>query len=110
MFGALAAAPIGDAVAAELPATADLPGLIALMRRYGNDLERPARCVLPRIADAAAALAAGEGCLHTQLCGAGPTCMGVFATGDAAERAARAVASEAPTWWVRACRIGEPAA
>lgn len=113
VFQVLGARALGDNFSAHassgdepLPPLENLDQLIELMRRNGNDLERPAISVMPSIADVKAALLGIDGCLHTQLSGAGPTCFGVFQGRDQAVQAAAMIAAAAPQWWVRAATIG----
>jgi 4-diphosphocytidyl-2-C-methyl-D-erythritol kinase len=85
---------------------ADLATLLNVMREGGNDLERPAAELLPVIAEVKARLSAQQGCLLAAMSGSGPTCFGVFANGEAARRAAAALAATHPGWWVVATRLG----
>ena len=72
------------------------------MRATGNDLEAPAVALLPVIAEVKAALAGQPGCLAAAMSGSGPTCFGLFEDGASATRAAAALASRQPGWWVAA--------
>jgi 4-diphosphocytidyl-2-C-methyl-D-erythritol kinase len=108
VFHALAATP--TPVSRERPSPLgpfpDLASLIEFMRRRGNDLERPATALLPAIADIKAALAALPGCRLAALSGSGPTCFGVFATGEDAARAAQTLAAAKPGWWIAPTNLG----
>ena len=108
VFQTLAASPVSaSGKGSRLEAgVADLAQLIGLMRRHGNDLERPALAVMPTIADVMAVLLGCPGCLHAQLSGAGPTCFGLFANEQDADSAALSVSAKHPSWWVRATTIG----
>lgn len=83
------------------PLPSDRDGLLALMARIGNDLAVPAYALWPRLAEVEHALKATRGCLATGLSGAGPTTFAIF-TDDEAARAAAAIRSRHPAWWVTA--------
>lgn len=72
------------------------------LRDQRNDLEPPARRLLPAIREVLDALSATEGCLIARMSGSGATCFGIYADRDAAEAAARRLGTDAPHWWVRA--------
>jgi 4-diphosphocytidyl-2-C-methyl-D-erythritol kinase len=80
--------------------------LIAYLSRQGNDLERPAMQLLPAIAEIKRTLSARPRCLLVRLSGSGPTCYGIFETGEAAGDAAAAIAAQHPNWWVQATQLG----
>ena len=88
---------------AEPPDTADLLGTL---RRSRNDLEAPARRLLPAIDAVLAALAAAPGCLLARMSGSGPTCFGLFPDAAAARTAAAGLAARHPDWWIAPCRAG----
>jgi len=104
VFGALASQRVPDAAKVSLPdrAFGDRPSLLAHVRATGNDLEAPAVALLPVIAEVKAALAGQPGCLAAAMSGSGPTCFGLFEDGASATRAAAALASRQPGWWVAA--------
>lgn len=88
-----------------------LPDLIDYMRAHGNDLEAPAKQLLPVIADIKAALAAQPGCLLAAMSGSGPTCFGIFSDQPQARLAADRIADSQRGWWVRPTLLqGSPAA
>lgn len=82
-----------------LPAGADAAGLVAWLAACRNDLQAPATRVAPVIAHALDALA-GQGATLARMSGSGATCFGVFPTAAAATRAAAAIATAQPGWWV----------
>jgi 4-diphosphocytidyl-2-C-methyl-D-erythritol kinase len=106
VFGALQASALDPAQAStrdRAPVAgpfADLHDLLAYVQAQGNDLEAPALRLLPRIAEVKAALAAQPGCRLAAMSGSGPTCFGLFANSDAAERAAVGLCTAQPGWWV----------
>ncbi|MGR9237756.1 4-(cytidine 5'-diphospho)-2-C-methyl-D-erythritol kinase [Rhizobium leguminosarum] len=80
------------------PLAADWLAAIAAAR---NDLEPPARELVPEIAVISAMLQA-NGALLTRMSGSGATCFGIFATMAAAEDAAAALHDERPDWYFQA--------
>jgi 4-diphosphocytidyl-2-C-methyl-D-erythritol kinase len=66
-----------------------------------NDLERPAIALAPVIADVLAVLRNCVGCKVARMSGSGATCFALFASAAAAHRAARALRSKFPNWWIR---------
>ncbi len=106
VFAALNAAPAPPARRPELGGDIHtLDGLLGLMRRVGNDLEKPAIALLPVIADIKAALIAQPGCRLAALSGSGPTCFGIFSDDAAASHAAAALTAAHPQWWIVATRL-----
>jgi len=75
-------------------------GALAAMR---NDLEPPARALLPAIAEISALLA-GENASFVRMSGSGATCFGIFASMTAAEAAAKALLKLRPDWYFQATR------
>lgn len=78
---------------------------IATIEAGANDLERPARQVMPIVGTVLDALSEQAGCRVARLSGAGPTCFGVFAGADAAAAAKNALSWRHATWWIRATRL-----
>lgn len=95
--------------AAEMPALSDAPALAAWLRAAGNDLEAPARTLLPEIAEVLAALADTAGCLLARMSGSGASCFGLYGDETAARAAAAAISARRPAWWVRPSAIARPA-
>jgi 4-diphosphocytidyl-2-C-methyl-D-erythritol kinase len=84
--------------AATLPAGWSDPMAMARdLAALGNDLQAPAIQLQPVIADVLAALTALPGCLLARMSGSGATCFSLFATPDAAARAATGLPHAA--WW-----------
>lgn len=71
-----------------------------------NDLEPPARALLPEIGEVLEALSAEPACRLARMSGSGPTCFGLFPDAAAARAAAARLAAARPGWWVAACRSG----
>ena len=71
-----------------------------------NDLEAPARRLIPAIDDCRAALAGLQDCRLVRMSGAGATCFGLFDDGAVAESAAGRLREIRPDWWIAAGSIG----
>lgn len=72
-----------------------------LLSRLRNDLEAPARELVPEIGEISALIAA-QGALLTRMSGSGATCFGIFASAEAAEQAAAALRKQKPDWYFQA--------
>ncbi|KRB49905.1 4-diphosphocytidyl-2C-methyl-D-erythritol kinase [Rhizobium sp. Root708] len=66
-----------------------------------NDLEPPARALLPEIAAVSSMLTA-EGAMFVRMSGSGATCFGIFATAADAEKAAARLQDARPDWYFQA--------
>lgn len=71
--------------------------LAASLRDTTNDLEAPARALVPAIGRALDSLAAAPGCLLARMSGSGATCFGIFASPEDAAVAAPTIGT--PNWW-----------
>lgn len=80
--------------------------LIAYAAARRNDLEPPARRLLPMIDEILETLRAAPGALLARLSGSGPTCFAVFAELHEAQAAAHAIAQNHPHWWVKSVSLG----
>ncbi len=103
VFAALGPHRFG-ARAEDPPVARDPAAWVGWMRRTRNDLEAPARRLLPAVGEVLAALAADPGCRLARTSGSGPTCFGVFEAGAATREAAGRIAAAHPGWWVAPCR------
>jgi 4-diphosphocytidyl-2-C-methyl-D-erythritol kinase len=65
-----------------------------------NDLEPPARALVPAIGDVLDALRGAPGCTLARMSGSGASAFGLFADCHAAARAARLLRAGHPSWWV----------
>lgn len=88
---------IGDGASAE--------DLLAALAKGRNDLEDAACLQAPVIVDALALLRAARGCKLARMSGSGATCFALFATRQAAVRAARAIRAQCPQWWVKTAAL-----
>lgn len=80
--------------------------LAILLRARRNDLEAPARFMMPEIDPVLAAMKAQAGCLLARLSGSGATCFGLFGEKRDADFAARNIGRAYPKWWVAATAAG----
>jgi 4-diphosphocytidyl-2-C-methyl-D-erythritol kinase len=107
VFRELSAEPLAAAPAQPLiPKFAGAADLAAYAKARANDLETPARRLLPIIGDILAALDAAPGALLSRLSGSGPTCFALFADAAHAAAAVDVISCEHPGWWVRAISLG----
>jgi 4-diphosphocytidyl-2-C-methyl-D-erythritol kinase len=83
---------------------ADAAALLDYLFATRNDLEAPARRLVPVIGEALEALAA-SGAALARMSGSGATCFGLFETEAAALSAAEHLRRAAPAWWVSAAPI-----
>lgn len=81
----------------ELPHWPDAAAFCRWLEGMRNDLEEPARALVPEIGAAIAALAGRPGCLLARMTGSGATCFGLFASRSLAEAACTALAR--PGWF-----------
>jgi 4-diphosphocytidyl-2-C-methyl-D-erythritol kinase len=106
VFAALEAGPAPSRRAPPAPPELpDLDGVLAYMAAIGNGLERAAIALLPAIGEVKSALEAEPDCRAAAMSGSGPTCFGVFGRRESARRAAEALATAHPAWWVRATTL-----
>ncbi len=83
----------------------DVNAFAAALRATHNDLEVPARALVPAIDVVLAALYKVEGCLFARMSGSGATCFALFETEAAAHGAAADLARGQPGWWVAPGRL-----
>lgn len=108
VYAALRAAPLRTPPApVEAPDFGnDLEALVAYLLPRGNDLERPAAGIVPKIREVLAALSGLTGARIARLSGSGPTCFALFATYDEAKRGAAELSSSHPSWWIVPSAVG----
>lgn len=78
-----------------------LRDFVAWLDRTSNDLASPAKQIAPQVMHAEHALTGSTGCLLARMSGSGATCFGIYPTIEAANTAAREIASAHPEWWVK---------
>lgn len=74
--------------------------LDAIIRHGRNDLEAPARGLVPEIGDVLDALSAQPGVKLARMSGSGATCFALFDTLEAVEAACGMLAAAHPQWWL----------
>lgn len=74
---------------------------IRILSGLRNDLEVPARGLLPEIGELSA-LIATQGAMLTRMSGSGATCFGIFPSREAADRAASQLQASRPEWYFQA--------
>jgi 4-diphosphocytidyl-2-C-methyl-D-erythritol kinase len=71
-----------------------------------NDLEAPALRIQPVIGEVLSALRSTDGVRLARMSGSGATCFAIFASVEAAQRAAHSIERDHPKWWVHAGMLG----
>ncbi|MFD2237223.1 4-(cytidine 5'-diphospho)-2-C-methyl-D-erythritol kinase [Aureimonas populi] len=84
----------------------DIAALASYLATCRNDLEEPARRLVPAISTVVEELTA-TGPLLARMSGSGASVFGLYASEAEAARAAHAIARNRPRWWVRATRSEE---
>ena len=79
-------------------------GALAWLADQRNDLEAPARALVPQVGVVLDALR-GQGAKLARMSGSGATCFGVFESGDNAQRVAAELQGAQPEWWVQAVTL-----
>lgn len=79
----------------------DAPALAERLAGLGNDLEVPARALVPEVGEVLAQIGALPEVLLSRMSGSGATCYGLFARRAAAREGAAALAARRPDWWIR---------
>lgn len=74
-------------------------------RNGRNDLEPPARALVPAIGNVLEALGAAAGVRLARMSGSGATCFALFDEIEARDEAARAIGAARPDWWLLASRL-----
>jgi len=92
--------PVGSVPGPEGPVPAGRADLLDWLRRCPNDLEAPARRLVPMIGRVLEAIGEQPGCRLARMTGSGATCFGVFDGPAMAARAAAAMRRDHPEWWV----------
>jgi 4-diphosphocytidyl-2-C-methyl-D-erythritol kinase len=92
--------PIGSSPASATPAPPGRSDLLDWLRASPNDLEVPARRLVPAIDRVLEAVGREPGCRLARMTGSGATCFGVFDDAALAARAAAALRRAQPAWWV----------
>lgn len=102
VFLALNAGPLAKPTQeVSVPVFATSEDVAAYARARRNDLEVPARELLPEIDEIFASLSSVKGVRLVRLSGSGPTCFALFTTTTEAQEAAARLSVDRPDWWVQ---------
>ncbi len=102
VFHTLDAGPLPDQPSRIVyPSFASADELFAYALTRGNDLETPAKRLLPEVEEVLSTLSAAPGVRLARLSGSGPTCFAMFAGAADAQSAAQKLMNERPDWWTR---------
>ena len=89
-----------SAMQTELPRWRDVSEFCNWLAAQRNDLETPARNLVPGIGAAISQISATSGCLLARMSGSGATCFGLYASAAAASAAAAVISDAHGDWWV----------
>jgi 4-diphosphocytidyl-2-C-methyl-D-erythritol kinase len=78
--------------------------VLQFLRTTANDLEAPALAIQPIIAEVLREIEKADALL-ARMSGSGATCFGLFESEERVARAAQAISTAHPGWWVCATRI-----
>lgn len=93
----------------EIPRFSDVSQLVAWLALQRNDLEAPARSLVPEIGQVLGTLHATPECLLARMSGSGATCFGLYPSNEVAAAAASEIGDAQPNWWVRPAVLGSMA-
>jgi 4-diphosphocytidyl-2-C-methyl-D-erythritol kinase len=78
----------------------DTADLLRFLETTRNDLEEPARRIVPVIGEVLASLGALPGALLARMSGSGATCFAIFVDDDCCRRAGDVLKQAQPDWWI----------
>ncbi|MDH7804723.1 MULTISPECIES: 4-(cytidine 5'-diphospho)-2-C-methyl-D-erythritol kinase [unclassified Rhizobium] len=78
-------------------------GWMDFLAQSRNDLEAPAKALLPEVSEIAGMLSQ-EGAFLVRMSGSGATCFGIFHSFDAAQKAETSLRNKRPDWYFQATR------
>lgn len=96
---ALSTGPVFQAWDQQDRGALDTASLDAIVTQGRNDLEPPARTLVPEIGEVIDALDRQSGVVLARMSGSGATCFALFETVESACAANRAIAAARPHWW-----------
>jgi 4-diphosphocytidyl-2-C-methyl-D-erythritol kinase len=108
VFRELRANPLSAATGEPPPLVAlnGIDDVVSYAAARSNDLEAPARRLLPVIGTMLEALTSCPGALLARLSGSGPTCFALFRKESELEAAALQLSEAHPEWWFKATTLG----
>ena len=107
VFRARSGAYSGPARFTEVPK--DVGALAELLAARRNDLEAPAKALVPVIDDVLHALSGLPGCRFARMSGSGATCFALFEDEGEAGVAAEILRAQHSDWWIAPSRLIQPA-
>ena len=107
VFRARSGAYSGPARVTEAPK--DVGALAELLAARRNDLEDPAKALVPVIDDVLHALSGLPGCRFARMSGSGATCFALFEDEGEASVAAEILRAQHSDWWIAPSRLIQPA-
>ncbi|AXI41129.1 4-(cytidine 5'-diphospho)-2-C-methyl-D-erythritol kinase [Sulfitobacter sp. SK011] len=90
----------------QIPTFSSAQDFILWLSTQRNDLQDPARRLVPEIDAVIAELDACPECLLSRMSGSGATCFGLFTSLSDAERASSDISKRYPNWWVKPVKLG----
>ena len=90
----------------QFPTFSSAQDFILWLSTQRNDLQDPARRLVPEIDAVIAELDACPECLLSRMSGSGATCFGLFTSLSDAERASSDISKRYPNWWVKPVKLG----
>jgi len=99
--------PDNPPMPADIPRFANAAALIDWLANCRNDLEFPARSLVPEIDEVLAALNGLGRAVLARMSGSGATCFALFGDKDDAQEAETRLRSERPDWWVVRTVLGD---
>ena len=94
-------------MAEDLPAFETAEVVTRFLEGTRNDLEAPARTIVPAIGDVLNELRKTDGCRLARMSGSGATCFALYSRQSEAGDAATLIRTAHPDWWVADCTIGD---
>lgn len=85
------------------PDIAEGDAFLPFIKAQKNQLTPAAIQAVPDIEHILSALRSQKNCLFARMSGSGASCFGIFESEEDSTNAARAIESQNPHWWVRAC-------
>jgi len=89
----------------DLAAFTTMGALLEWLTETGNDLQAPAICTAPIIADVLKAISRDKNCVLARMSGSGATCFGLYEKSEVAQEAAVRIGEDHPDWWVVASQL-----
>ena len=82
----------------------DITSVVDMLTPLRNDLEKPARKLVPQIGDVLDNIANQQGCKLARMSGSGATCFGIFDSEENCELALVNIKQDKTHWWLKSTR------